>query len=41
MTLADIVARIIDNRARYEARNAKREKRELNYMRDKTFIEEL
>ena len=42
LRLADIVTRIIDNRTRYEARNAKREKKELNYMlHQKTFIEEL
>ena len=39
---ADIVTRIIENRTRYEARNAKREKKELDYMRNqKTYIEEL
>ena len=42
LQLADVVTRIIDNRTRYEARNAKREKRELDYMtKQKTFIEEL
>ena len=34
--------RIIENRTRYEARNAKREKKELNYMQNqKTFVAEL
>ena len=42
LRLPQIVARIIDNRARFEARNLKREKRELNYMlTQKTYIEEL
>jgi len=42
LRLCDIVARIMENRARYEARNAKREKKELNYMlNQKTFIAEL
>ena len=42
LQLADIVARIIDNRTRYEARNAKREKKELHYMQhQKTFIQEM
>ena len=40
--LGDIVTRIIENRTRYEARNLKREKRELNYMQNqKTFIAEI
>ena len=40
--MAGIVSRIIDNRARYEARNAKREKKELNYIHnEKRFVEEL
>ena len=39
---SDIVTRIIDNRTRYEARNAKREPRELNYLQnEKTFVREL
>ena len=41
LRLADIVARIIENRARYEARNAKREKKELNYISQKVYVEEL
>ena len=42
LRMAEIVARIIGNRTRYEARNAKREKKELNYMlNEKTYIEEL
>ena len=42
LRMTDIVTRIIENRTRYEARNAKREKKELNYMlNEKTFIEEL
>ena len=42
LRLADIVTRIIDNRTRYEARNAKREKKELKYITsEKTYIPEL
>jgi len=42
LTLDSIVQRIIENRTRYEARNAKREKKELNYMQNqKTFVAEL
>ena len=41
LRMADIVARIIQNRARYEARNAKREKKELNYISQKVYVEEL
>ena len=42
LRLADIVTRIIDNRTRYEARNAKREKKELKYITsEKTYIQEL
>ena len=41
LQLSDIVARIIDNRTRYEARNAKREKKELKYVQEKAFVEEL
>ena len=42
LRLAEIVARIIEKRTRYEARNLKREKKELKYMLEqKTFIEEL
>ena len=37
-----IVERIIANRARFEARNAKREKKELHYMQNqKQFVREL
>ena len=42
MTLGAIVQRVIESRARYEARNAKREKKELNYMQNqKTYIAEI
>ena len=42
LRLLEIVTRIIDNRKRYEARNSKREKKELNYMlNQKIYIEEL
>ena len=41
LRMADIIARIIENRARYEARNAKREKKELNYISQKVYVEEL
>jgi len=38
----DIVTRIIENRKRFEARNAKREKKEITYMlHQKTYVEEL
>jgi len=42
LTMGDIVTRIIENRKRYEARNAKRERRELQYMmHQKAYVEEL
>ena len=40
LRLSDIVSRVVNNRARFEARNLKREKRELNYMlNQKTYVE--
>jgi len=42
ISLDAIVRRIIDNRSRFEARNAKREKKELNYMQnEKKYLPEL
>ena len=42
LRMADIVMRIIDNRTRFEARNLKREKKELNYvLHEKAYVEEL
>ena len=41
LRLEEIVRRIVDNRAKYEQRNATREKKELKYVQEKAFIEEL
>ena len=42
LRLAGIVSRIVDNRRKYEARNAKREKKELDYVENqKVYVEEL
>jgi len=42
LRLADIVERIITNRQRFEARNAKRERKELDYvLNQKVYVEEL
>jgi hypothetical protein len=42
LRLAEIVTRIIANRQRYEARNAKRERKELDYvLNQKAYVEEL
>jgi len=42
LRLEDIVARIIANRQRFEARNAKRERKELDYvLNQKAYVEEL
>ena len=42
LRLEEIVRRIVDNRAKYEQRNATREKKELNYvLHEKAYVEEL
>ena len=41
LRLEEIVRRIVDNRAKYEQRNATREKKELKYVQEKAFVEEL
>ena len=42
LRIEDIVQRIVDNRARFEKRNAKREKKELDYVtKQKTYVREL
>ena len=42
LRIEDIVQRIVDNRARFEKRNAKREKKELDYVTtQKTYVREL
>ena len=42
LRIEDIVQRIVDNRARFERRNAKREKKELDYVtKQKTYVREL
>ena len=37
----DVVKRIIENRLKYENRNAKREKKELAYLEKKEFVAEI
>ena len=42
LRIEDIVQRIVDNRARFEKRNAKREQKELEYVtKQKTYVQEL
>lgn len=41
LTTGDIIKRVVDNRAAYEARNEKKNKSQANYYEQKSFVEEL